>query len=295
MNGITWAVAAGVGFGVYQSVLRRVTAQVDAYRTTLASLVVAVVVLTGVAWVTEDPGRLTDTSAIGLASFAAAGLVHFVAGWTFLGLSQQRIGASRTGVVIAATPLIGTLLAVIFLDEAVTVRILSGVVLVAAGVGLIAAEGTRGAVDRASWGNPLFGLGAAAAWGTSPLFIRRGLEELDVPILGVTVGMTVAAIIMAAVIGLGWRSTSGTSMRPVLGWMVLGGLLVGTAIVSQWEAFAAIEISVAIALMQLSTPVVVVTAPFVTGSRRERPTIWSVAGMLAVGGGSVLVVIGSGG
>lgn len=294
MTGVTWAIAAGVGFGMYQSVLRRATVRIDAYRTTLASLVVAVVVLAAVAGLTEDPGRLAGTSAIGLVSFGAAGVVHFVAGWTFLGLSQQRIGASRTGVVIAATPLIGTLLAAIFLDEQVSAQILAGVVLVAAGVGLIAAEGTRGSGDRRSWGNPLYGLGAAASWGTSPLFIRRGLEELDVPILGVTVGMTVAAVVMGAVIWLGWRPTSVASIRPVLGWIVLGGLLVGAAIVAQWEAFAAIEISVAIALMQLSTPVVVVTAPFVTRSHRERPTIWTVAGMLAVGGGSVLVVMGRG-
>ena len=56
-----------------------------------------------------------------------------------------------------------------------------------------------------------------------------------------------------------------------------------------------IEISVAVALMQLATPVVVVAAPVVTRSRMERPTPWTLAGMLTVGGGSILVVLGSGG
>jgi drug/metabolite transporter (DMT)-like permease len=71
----------------------------------------------------------------------------------------------------------------------------------------------------------------------------------------------------------------------------LGAIIVATAITSQWIAYDLIEISIAVTLMQVATPVVVFAAPLIVGTELERITSRLVVGMIAVVGGSVLVVL----
>lgn len=293
MTGIAAALIAGVGFGVFQAVNRRANQLIDAYRGTFGLLVVAGVVVAVATGLTQDLEAVGDAPLWSFAAFAAAGIIHFFLGWTFLGLSQQRIGASRTGVAIAATPLIGSVLAALVLDEPLSALTSVGVVAVVGGVALIATRAPGQATWRA--GIPWFALGSAFSWGSSPLFIRWGLSGLPIPLFGVTIGLTAAAALYAVALRLRLASVGGASPRAAAPWIGLGAVIVGVAITSQWIAFDLIEISVAITLMQISTPVVVLLAPLIVGSEMERITWRLVAGMIAVVGGSVLVVLASGG
>lgn len=293
MSGIVWALIAGVGFGVFQSVNRRANQLIDAYRATFRLLLMAVVILAVVTVTTQDLGAVADAPWWAYFAFVCAGVVHFFFGWTFLALSQQSIGASRTGVAIAATPLVGSVLAALILDEPLSPLTLVGVLAVVSGVALIATRGgDTGLIQRQI---PWFALGSAVSWGTSPLFIRWGLSGLPIPLFGVTVGLAAAATLYAIVHMFGGPDKSGSSPGGATRWIALGSVIVGTAITAQWIAFDAIEISVAITLMQVSTPVVVFTAPLIVGMEHERITWRLVAGMFAVVGGSVIVVLtGSG-
>ncbi|NIS35099.1 MAG: EamA family transporter, partial [Actinobacteria bacterium] len=138
MTGLAMALVAGVGFGVFQAVNRRANQLIDAYRSTfrLMLMAAAIVALTAVA--TQDLDPVAAAPFWAFAAFAAAGVVHFFFGWTFLALSQQRIGAARTGVAIAATPLIGSVMAALVLDEPLPALTLVGVLAVVLGVALIA-------------------------------------------------------------------------------------------------------------------------------------------------------------
>lgn len=289
MTGLAAALIAGVGFGVFQAVNRRANQLVDAYRGTFGLLVIAVVVLAVSAVATQDLAPVAEAPLWSFAAFAGAGIVHFFFGWTFLGLSQQRIGASRTGVAIAATPLIGSVLAAVVLDEPLPGLTVVGVLAVVVGVALIATRATTEGLRQTEV--PWFALGAALSWGSSPLFIRWGLSGLPIPLFGVTVGLAAAAALYAIVLGLSLPNLAGGSPRAAAPWIGLGAIIVGVAITSQWIAFDLIEISVAITLMQVSTPVVVFTAPFIVGTELEALTWRLVAGMIAVVGGSVLVVL----
>lgn len=293
MSGVVAALIAGVGFGIFQAVNRRANQAIDAYRGTFGLLLVAVLVLAVTTLATQDLEPVTSAPVRSFAAFAAAGIIHFFFGWTFLGLSQQRIGASRTGVAIAATPLIGSLLAALVLDEPLSALTLVGVSAVVLGVALIATRSPGQATWKA--GVPWLALGSALSWGSSPLFIRWGLDGLPIPLFGVTVGLTAATALYAAVLALRLPAVGGSSPRSAMPWIGLGALIVGIAITSQWIAFDLIEISVAITLMQISTPVVVLVAPLVVGTEMERITLRLIAGMVAVVGGSVLVVLTGGG
>ncbi len=289
MSGIIWALIAGVGFGVFQAVHRRANQLIDAYRATFRLLLIGFVILGTVTFTTQDLDPVRHAPWWSFLAFSAVGIIHFFFGWTFLALSQQRIGAARTGVAIGATPLIGSILAALVLGEPLPPPTFIGVLAVVIGVALIATRaGDSGLIQTEI---PWFALGAALSWGTSPLFIRWGLSGLPIPLFGVTVGLAAAATLYALVLVLAAPETGGLSPRRATGWLALGAVILGTAITSQWIAFDLIEISIAITLMQISTPVVVFAAPLVVGSEMERVTLRLVAGMVAVVGGSILVVL----
>ncbi|MGB5432717.1 MAG: DMT family transporter, partial [Acidimicrobiia bacterium] len=191
MGGAAWALFAGVSFGVFQAVNRRVNQLIDPYRTTFALLLVAVVGLGVFSVGTQDLSLLASAPVYAFIAFGAAGVIHFFFGWTFLSLSQQRIGAANTGVVTAATPLLGSLLAALVLDEALGAVVLIAIALVSAGVILIARRTSDGSGRRLTY--PWFALGASLSWGSSPLFIRWGLDGLASPVIGVTIGLAAAA------------------------------------------------------------------------------------------------------
>ena len=118
MTAALWAVASGVGFGLFQSLNRRALVDIeDPYVSTFINLVIATLALLGVALATEDVGRLLDAGAWPLIAFAAAGIMHFLLGWTFLNLSQRRIGAARTSPLLTMTPVFALAVAAIAVGQ----------------------------------------------------------------------------------------------------------------------------------------------------------------------------------
>ncbi len=287
MSGAAWALSAGVLFGIFQAANRRANQLADAYRTTFALLVVAVAGLGVVTLATEDLSQLGSAPIVSYAAFAAAGVIHFFLGWTFLAVSQQRIGAANTGALIAATPLIGSLLAAVVLGESLSPATILSIALVTTGVVLIARRmGSTGEQLAYPW----FALAAAASWGVSPLFIRWGLEGLDRPIIGVTVGLLAAAALYALVLAVGAAPTSSGTTRSALGWIAIAGVLVAAAIAAQWTALDLTEVSTVVTLQLMASPVVVLVAPFIVGTEAERWTWRLLVGMVAVLTGSLLAI-----
>ena len=287
MGGAAWALFAGVSFGIFQAVNRRANQLIDPYRATFGLLLIAVVGLGIFSAATQDLALLSSAPLFAFFAFGAAGVVHFFFGWTFLSLSQQRIGAANTGVVTAATPLIGSLLAALVLDEALGAVVLVAIALVTAGVILIARRTSTGG-QRLRY--PWFALAASLSWGTSPLLIRWGLEGLSSPVIGVTIGLAAATTLYAVVLASGRApTTSGTPPR-VRRWILIGGILVAVAIAAQWTALDLVEVNVVVTLQQVATPIVVLVAPFIVGTAIEHWTWRLILGMVAVIAGSTMVI-----
>ena len=236
---------------------------------------------------TEDLTLFSTAPVSAFFAFGAAGIIHFFFGWTFLGLSQQRIGAANAGVVTAATPLVGSLLAMVVLDEPLGAIALVAIVLVSYGVILIARR-TSEANRRLNF--PWFALGASLSWGSSPLFIRWGLEGLSSPLIGVTIGLAAAATLYGIGLASGRAPTTAGTPPEVRRWILIGGAFVAVAIASQWTALDLVEVNVVVTLQQVSTPVVVLAAPFIVGTAIERWTWRLIVGMVAVIAGSTLVI-----
>ncbi len=137
MNGIYWATAAGIGFGIFQTLHRRAGQSVDRFLATFLLVAVSSVVLIGAAAVMGDLDVLAGASALAVLNFSLAGVIHFTVGWTFLTFSQRRVGAARTGALIGTSPLFGTVIAALVLGEFLTFPAMMGVALVVIGVFLI--------------------------------------------------------------------------------------------------------------------------------------------------------------
>jgi drug/metabolite transporter (DMT)-like permease len=285
-----WAVASGVGFGLFQSLNRRALLDIeDAYVSTFINLAIAAIVLLAVALATEDFARLLDADAWTLAAFAGAGIVHFLLGWTFLNLSQRRIGAARTSPLLTMTPVFALAVAAIAVGQLPGPAALAAIVPMVLGAYLVAGGGreARG-VDA------LPGLACALMWAVSPVLTLEGLDGLDSPLLGVTLGM-VASVMAYGVFLLGRRRHLGSAVlaRDVLGFKIAAGTLVALATWLRWVAIDGADVAVVLALALVSVPIVLFLSPLLVGRHLEHVTrqVWLGAG-LVVAGALTLIAVG---
>jgi len=299
MTGAMWALASGVGFGLFQAFNSRAVRGADVARSTFAQLLISTVVLAGIALATEDAARLLSAPPWALLNFFMAGFFHFFLGWTMLNASQKRIGAARTTPLLAATPLFATVLAVLALRELPGLPALVGVGLVVVGVAVISGAGsgphlTSGA--HAGLKASMWGLGTALCWAMSPIFIRKGLEGLPSPLLGVTAGLAGSAAAYGLVLfprllqGRGTSPEGRPSGREETLFKLAAGVLVGLATWARWIAVDLVLVAVALALTQVSVPVVLLVSPLVGGRRAEQVTarLWQ-GSALIIAGSSVLL------
>ena len=294
MTGPLLAAAAGVGFGAFQTLNRRaVGGMQDAYLATFLQLLVAMLVLLGASAATEGLDPLREASASALLWFAGAGLVHFFVGWTFLNMSQMRIGAARTSPLLATNPVWGALFAAVWLGEVPGAVSWVAVALIVAGALTVTLERVEEIGWGIGWRAAVPGLAAAFAWSISPIFIKQGLEDMDSPLLGLTLGMAVALVAYAVALPLRPQVEGAVlGSLDALAFKLAAGIMVGLSVWARWESLDSAGIAVVLALGLLSVPVVLFASPLLMGRHLEKVTlpVWAGAG-LVVGGAFLLIAV----
>jgi drug/metabolite transporter (DMT)-like permease len=275
---------------LFQSLNRRALVDIgDAYVSTFLNLMIATVALLAIALATEDVGRLLDADAWTLAAFAGAGIVHFLLGWTFLNLSQRRIGASRTSPLLTMTPLFALAVAAIAVGQFPGPAALVAIAPMVVGAYLVAGGG-----QEARGLDALPGLACALMWSLSPVLTLKGLDGLDSPLLGVTLGMVASVAAYALfLIGRG-RKLGGIALaRDAFAFKVAAGLLVGLATWWRWLAIDGADVAVVLALALVSVPIVLFLSPLLVGRHLERVTrrVW-VGAALVLAGALTLIAVG---
>jgi len=284
-----WAAASGIGFGLFQSLNRRAVRDIeDPYVSTFLNISIAAAALILLAVVTEDVSRVWEADGWAVAAFATAGIVHFLLGWTFLNISQRRIGASRTSPLLTMSPVFALAVAAFTVGQIPSWPAFAAIVPMVAGAYLVAGGGSE-----ARGADALPGLACALMWGVSPVLTVRGLEGLDSPLLGVAIGLLAA---VAAYAGFLLARRGGP--RPpmiafdALAFKVLAGVLVALATWWRWIAIDGADVAVVVSLGLLSVPVVLFLSPLLVGKHLERvtPRVWAGAG-LVVGGALALIAV----
>lgn len=291
MNGALLAAASGVGFGLFQTTnARALRGSEDPFASTLVQISVAAVALTGLSLATGELADALDAPLWALGDFALAGLLHFLAGWSLLNVSQQRIGAARTGPLLTTVPVFGVVIAALTIGQRPGAIVMTGIAIMCAGAWVVA---MHGGLETPRIADALPGLGCALLWALSPIFILRGLEGFDSPLVGLTVGLLVSVAAFAPAYAL-WRG-SGRAWKLVTGSAVRLKLLAGGLVaVSTWWRWAALEdatVGTVLALALLSVPVVLILAPIVSGRHLERVTAGLWAGAALVVSGALILVL----
>ncbi|HEY6777911.1 MAG TPA: EamA family transporter [Thermoleophilaceae bacterium] len=285
MTGVLWAAASGIGFGLFQSVNVRAVRQLeDVYVSTFLQLLVAAAVLLVACIVAGDLPLLSDASAWAWISFALAGAIHFFLGWTLLNASQDRIGAARTSPLLTTTPLFGVAIAAVTLGQLPGAAALAGIAVTVAGALVITDPRSEAGI---SWQDSTPGLATAFLWALSPVFTVEGLDELDSPLLGVTIGMVFSVLAYALVLAAapGERRSALDLPREGVALKLVSGVLVALSIWGRWLALDLAEVGVVLALNLLAVPTVLLLAPVIAGRHLERvdARIWLGAGLVVAG------------
>jgi DME family drug/metabolite transporter len=292
VTGVLWAATSGLSFGLFQSVNIRAVRQLDdAYLSTFLQVTVAALVLACVCAVAGDLSRLGELNLWAVVSFSAAGLLHFLLGWTCLNLSQDRIGAARTAPLLTTVPIWGIAIAVVTLGELPSAGALVGVAVIVAGALVLSSPEKVADIRRR---DSFFALATAFLWALSPIFTVQGLDEVDSPLLGVTLGVLVSALAYAVLLATwpGARERARGAPRSAVALKAGCGAIVALATWSRWVALDTAAVGVVLALALLSVPVVLLLAPIISGQRADRASARVLTGAgLVLAGCLVLIVV----
>jgi drug/metabolite transporter (DMT)-like permease len=293
VSGVIWGAASGLGFGLFQAVNVRAVRQLDdVYLSTFLQLVVAAIVSALLCALSGELDLLGDVSAWGFGSFVIAGALHFFLGWTLLNISQHRIGAARSSPLLATVPLWGLAIAAVVYGELPGAEAIAGIVLMVAGALTVSSPE---AMAGMRWQDSGFALCTAFLWALSPVFTIEGLQEVDSPLLGVTIGVVAAAAAFGLLLVLwpGSREKARDLPRSGIALKLIAGAIVALATWARWEALDLSAVAVVLALSLLSVPAVLILAPLMAGKQSERVTMRVWAGSaLVVGGALLLIAIG---
>jgi len=287
MTGALWATLSGILFGIFHAFNRRGGRSFDASIATFILLVGSAIILAIASVLTEDLGLLHGISFITLANFGLAGMIHFYFGWTLLTISQKKVGAARTGALSGTTPLFALFVSALAYNEYLYLPVLAGIFMLVAGVYMISfeknpLEGANATILRDS----LFGLGVAVCFSISPIFIRRGLMDLDSPLLGVTIGMGFSASAYGIMLLFRRKQIrQGPIPRDAIWFQLAASFFVGISTWLRWIALDMAPVSVVLALGRLNVPVVILLAPMLVGKAVENVTlrVWLGAALIVAG------------
>ncbi len=260
--------------------------------------------------------RFGEVAPMGYLLLLAAGIVHFGVGRYCNYRSVEAIGAARSGPIMGVTTPFSVLMAVILLDEVVTLTMLFAIGLVLLGPAVILERrprtpapssphpnplpGGEGARPAPATRNPLelrflegyvFATLAAVAYGTSPLLIRAALMDATrTAAIGTFVAYFGASAVLLATLVIPGRRQLIRAIN--LRYMRLfggAGLMVFLAQLLRFFALSVADVSVVTPLQRMAN-VFTVILTWIFNRSLETITLRVVIGVLVSFGGSALLV-----
>jgi uncharacterized membrane protein len=287
MSGALWATISGIGFGFFQAFNRRAGKAFDAYFSTFILIVISALILAVASVLTEDLSQLNNQPLMMYVNFSLAGSIHFFLGWTLLTVSQNKIGAARTGALSGTAPLFALFISALAFNEFLRLPVLGGILMLVSGVYLVSFDKNpfAGASGK-QWVDSLYGLSVAVCFSVSPIFIRGGLKYLDSPLLGVMIGMSFSALAYGIILLVRRKKlTQGPVTNDAIAFQLAASVFVGLSTWTRWIALDKAAVGVVLALGRLNVPVVLILAPILVGKAQENVTlrVWIGAALIIAG------------
>jgi len=293
------ALSSALSLAVTNICIRRGTRWASPNQGVVLSALIAPPVFVAIATVNGDLWRVDDVPAEAYALFAVAGVVHFVIGRALNFAAIRAIGASRSSVIVGATPIFAVALAIPILGESISwvvgvgaIIIMIGSVVMTRGGHYADPVGTSAAgiaeVPSAVTGT-LLALGASFFWGVSPVLIKLGLDQADVPILGTLVATSAAGLFLGSFLGNPRFMREMVRMdRQAVLWFFLAGCLAAVAQIFRFLALSEGDVTLVVLIMQ-SIPLFVITLTVAVNRDFEVLNAFVFIGAVFVTVGAVIV------
>lgn len=290
--GVSLATLAAVMWAIQYLCVRVGTddgAVTDAVLVTLCCNVALVVPLVLVVYPGSYAALFTSTSIV---AFAAAGFAGSLLARLLMYESVDLIGASRTAPIVSSNVFFATVLAVVFLDETLTIAHFVGIVCIVGGVVVLSWETASSEPDQSLRDVGLslsLPVAAAAAVGAEPIFVAIGLAEGTPPLPGVMVMAVTATLGFVAYLVMVRVPVRVPLRSPALGWYVGAGISSTIALVTYFAALQVAPVVVVVPLLQTTPLVVAVLSALFLPQRLEQVTVSVVAASVVVVLGAILV------
>jgi drug/metabolite transporter (DMT)-like permease len=306
MLGAAIAIASALAFSLSDVAVRRGVARAPVSHAAFVTVLLGVPLFAIAALVTGQLARLGELTTSGYGLLCAAGIVHYVAGRSFNYVAIGAIGAARSSPVQALSLPYSVLIALLFLDEGITLGMAAGILLILIGpllmierrvtaavpvaAGQVTTEQHDGFQLRQAEGYAFATL-AALSYGTSPVLIRAALEgESSVSILGGFVSYVAAGTLLVASLMLPSRRGLLTSLQPSsVRVFFAAGFFVFLAQMLRFVALSMASVAVVATLLRFGS-LFTLAASWILNRRLEVITRRVVIGVLISLVGAVLLV-----
>ncbi|MBI2831866.1 MAG: DMT family transporter [Chloroflexi bacterium] len=226
-----------------------------------------------------------------------AGIIHFVAGRSFLFNSIKYLGANMASVFSSLNLVYTVLLGFLVLGEQMSRNTVTGALLIIIGPALLAwPQSRKTSNSKQSADSPrLSRQGIASAlltsvfFGSSPLLIKWGLAEGGSPLAGTFISYSSAALIFGITMLNQEKKNEIIHMeRHAIGWFLLAGVLGGLAQLFRYVALNLSPISIA-GPLNGTGPVFLLALSFALNRKTEVFGINVILGAILVVTGAVLL------
>ncbi|MBI2954446.1 MAG: DMT family transporter [Chloroflexi bacterium] len=295
----------GAAFGANSIITRRAVLRASANYVSIVAIFVGPFFFVAVSLLTGDLSSLGHYTWKTYLFFALYGAINFALGRTFAYRAVLLIGSTRSNIVTGLNAPITVLAAMVVLQEELTVWAALGLLLTMIGPTLTALKeptvspsvGARMAasgrdVDRRTlYVGMLLGLGAAFFWGSSPVFIKLGLENGGTPYAGSLVAFVAASLAIAPSL---FKSTTRTELATsdfkCLRLSILSGTT--TCVAQMLRYIALVDGSlIIVSLTSRTMPLWVLALAFIFNRSQESFSRWVIIGNSLLMVGTILVVL----
>lgn len=275
MLGIALALLSAFSFSMNMALIRRGVSTATPGQAALITVIVGVPLFLTAAAVSGQLARAGEISTAGLVYLAAAGIMHFVIGRYANYRALQAVGANMAQVVSTLSTPLGVVLALVLLDEGVTLLMWAGILLlIFAPLAMVERNSARmptpsGATVPQQRFHPrmlegyLWGAVASVGYGTSPLLIRAAVRDTNMGLLGGAIAYAAAAIVLIAIMAAPARIRElRAADRTGLRLMITGGVSVFLAQMFRFAALGVAPVAIVEPLIRAGAVFTVVISYF---------------------------------
>lgn len=295
--GLILTLISAVMFSSGIVIVRKTSAEAgESFSVTAVSVLIGVPFFALAVTLAGDWNTLFNVAWKPLVMLMAAGVIHFIFG-RLLGYSAFRlIGANKATPFTMTNRFYTILFSVLFLDEDLTVFIVTGVLAMFFGAFLISTE-KKSVVQKpekkllsVEMKGILAALAAALCWGITPVLIKPSVEELGSPSSGAFISYATAAVVMLGLLMSKSRRQQVIQLpvKKSLLPMALAGMFTATGQLLYFSALRLSPASIVTPLLSIQILIIYFLSWLV--NRRIEVFTWKIVlGMAATLGGTYLL------